>query len=404
MAKASSSSPLVWRSLAATLTTLTILGAAAGCGSDATVNNGAPNNAAGQSSVSSSLPTQQMAPTLVVPMSMVVPKTPPAGAAGAPAAPGGNTPAAPGAPVSMQPGAAIPPGVTPPGAPAAPAGMVPPPPGMFTGPLDGDPSKPMVAIDGIPCGAPRAGFGAAPPTTKITNRDVVVSYPCAHEGAAVTFFLFIHGTLQEAQKVPFTMNAFPVHNFVDSHNFIVVVPKAVGTQWGNGDNGADAPHLAEVVDWVYAQFGTKFNIRSMWASGGSWGAFYLGSTFACDPKYQDRLRGVRMVVGGGCPRCSNRLSCIVAQQELELGMGEMLTDAEKEMATINANVEPYAMMHGCDAKMGPVNHGPVRGWTWPNCDPGWVHSYYLGPGNHADPWSDATAMMHMIEEIKSTEM
>ena len=403
MTKAWSSWPRVLQScLASTF----ILGAAAGCGSDAAVTGGAPNSTAGQSQVSSNLPTQSMAPTLVVPMSTVIPKTQPGApaAAGAAAAPSGN-PSAPGAPVSMQPGAANPPGAaTPPGVPAAPTGMVPPPPGMFTGPLDGDPAKPMVAIDGIPCGAPRAGFGATPPTTKITERDVVVSYPCAHEGAAVTFFLFIHGTLQEAQKVPFTMSAFPVHQFVDSHNFIVVVPKAVGTQWGNGDNGADAPHLSEVVDWVYAQFGEKFNIRSMWASGGSWGAFYLGNTFACDPKYQDRLRGVRMVVGGGCPRCSNRLSCIVAQQELELGMGEVLTDAEKEMATISANVEPYAMMHGCDAKMGPVNHGPVRGWTWPNCEPGWVHSYYLGAGNHADPWSDPTAMMHMIEEIKSTEM
>lgn len=282
--------------------------------------------------------------------------------------------------------------------------MVPPPPNMFTGPLDGDPAKPMVAIDGIPCGVSRAGFGASPPTVKITNRDVVVNYPCAHEGAAVTFFLFIHGTLQEEQKVAFTMNAFPVHNFVDSHNFIVVVPKAVGTQWGNGDNGADAPHLAEVVDWVYAQFGEKFNIRSMWASGGSWGAAYLGSTFACDPKYENRLRGVRMVVGGGCPRCSNRLSCIVAQQELELGMGMMLTDEAKEMATVRANIDSYATMHGCDAKAGPVNIGPVRAWTWANCDPGWVHSYYLGPGNHADPWNDPMSMMHMVEEIKSTEM
>jgi hypothetical protein len=394
------SGPQVWKCCVASALLWAI-----GCGAEPA---SAPAGANGQSPGTnlSDSAAQSMAPTLVVPMSQPIPKMMRAGAAGTPAAPGGSpntaTPNTPNTPVAMQP----PPGT---GAPPAggammPTGTVPPPPTMFTGPLDGDTSKPMVAIDGIPCGAPRAGFGATPPSVKITDRDVVVAYPCAHEGAAVTFFLFIHGTLQEAQKVAFTMSAFPVHEYVDSHNFIVVVPKAVGTQWGNGDNGADAPHLAEVVDWVYAQFGTKFDIRSMWASGGSWGAFYLGNTFACDPKYEDRLRGVRMVVGGGCPRCSNRLSCIVAQQELELGMGEMLSDAEKEMATINANIEPYAMQHGCDAKMGPTNLGPVRGWNWGNCDPGWVHSYYLGPGNHADPWSDPTAMMHMVEEIKSTEL
>lgn len=330
-----------------------------------------------------------------------------------PAAAGAAAPMAamPGAPV---PGSGTPPTATPPGAmtppnamPTPPAGMTPVvPPAMtpFTGPLDGDPAKPMVSIPEIPCGAPRAGFGTTPPSVKITERDVVVAYPCAHEGAAVTFFLFIHGTLQEAQKVGFTMNAFPIHEFVDSHNVIVVVPKAVGTQWGNGDNGVDAPHLAETVDWVYNTFGTKFNIRSMWASGGSWGAAYLGSTFACDPKYEQRLRGVRMVVGGGCPRCSNRLSCIVAQQELELGMGNPLSDEQKEMATVRANIDPYAMAHGCDAKTGPTDLGPVRAWTWGNCDPGWVHSYYLGPGQHADPWNDPTSMMHMVEEIKSIEM
>ena len=324
-----------------------------------------------------------------------------AGAAGRPAAAGGGaTPPAPGGPRPMMPPMGMP--MTPPmGMPMTPPMGQPMTPHM--GPEDGDTSKPMVAIDGVPCGAPRAGFGSAPPSVKITNRDVVVAYPCAHEGAAVTFFLFIHGTLGEAQKVPFTMSAFPIHNFVDSHNVIVVVPKAVGMQWGNGDNGADAPHLAEVVDWVYNTFGEKFSIRSMWASGGSWGAFYLGNTFACDPKYQERLRGVRMVVGGGCPRCSNRLSCVVAQQELELGMNMPLSDMAKEMATVRANIDPYAMQHGCDMKTGPTNLGPVRAWTWGNCDPGWVHSYYLGPGQHADPWNDPTAMKHMVEEIKSIE-
>jgi hypothetical protein len=272
----------------------------------------------------------------------------------------------------------------------------------FAGPVDGDPSKPMVSIDGVPCGVPRVGFGGSPPTVKITNRDVVVAYPCAHEGAAVTFFLFLHGTLQEAQKVPFTMNAFPIHQFVDTDNVIVVVPKAVGTQWGNGDNGVDLPHLYEVVDWVYDTFGEKFDIRSMWASGGSWGSFYLSRTFACDRRFENRLRGVRMVVGSPCPSCTGRLSCIVAEQELEEGGGMPLSPAQQEMKS-SSNIGMFAAMHGCDGKMKMPDLGPVRHWTWPNCDPGFVHSYYLGPGQHADPWNDPTAMRHMVTEIKSIE-
>lgn len=292
------------------------------------------------------------------------------------------------------------PGVTPMG--GAPS-MMPPPPAMTgpAGPVDGDPSKPMVEIPGIPCGRPNISFASAAPTVKITDRDVAVAYPCAHEGAAVTFFLFVHGTLQEEQKIAFTMNAYAVHELVDSHNVIVVTPKAVGTQWGNGDNGVDLPHLHDVVKWTYDTFGTKFNIKSMWAHGGSWGAFYL-STFACDPMLEDKLKGVYMVVGGGCPSCSNRLSCVVIQQELEKGMGMTLSPMQQEMLVDSANIAPYAMQHGCDAKMGPTNVGPVRTWDFPSCDPGWFHSYYLGPGEHADKL-DQSAVVKLTDAMKATE-
>jgi hypothetical protein len=271
----------------------------------------------------------------------------------------------------------------------------------FTGPLDGDPSKPMVELPGIKCGVPNAGFGAAPPSVKITNRDVVVAYPCAHEGAAVTFFLFLHGTLQEAQKVAFTMNAFAIHKLVDSHNVIVVVPKAIGTQWGNGDNGQDLPHLYEVIDWVYATFGQKFNIRSMWSQGGSWGAAYLAN-FACDPKLQDRLRGIQLIVGGGCPRCSDRLSCIVGQQELQLGNGNPLTPEQRQMSAMAAMIDPYATKHGCGAMVGPTDVGNTKAWDWPNCGKGWTHSYYMAPGQHADTW-DMAAVLRVTEQMKATE-
>jgi hypothetical protein len=293
-------------------------------------------------------------------------------------------------------GTAAPSGTTPPAMNPAVTPLMP-----FTGPLDGDPSKPMVEIPGVKCGVPAAGFGGTPATVKITNRDVVVAYPCAHEGAAVTFFLFLHGTLQEAQKVSFTMNAFAIHKLVDSHNVIVVVPKAIGTQWGNGDMGQDLPHLYEVIDWVYATFGQKFNIRSMWSQGGSWGAAYLAN-FACDPKLQDRLRGIQLVVGGGCPRCSDRLSCVVAQQELQLGNGMALTPEQRQMSAMAAMIDPYATKHGCGAMMGPMDVGNTKAWDWPNCSKGWVHSYYMGPGQHADTW-DAAAVLRMTEQMKATE-
>jgi hypothetical protein len=273
----------------------------------------------------------------------------------------------------------------------------------FTGPLDGDPNKPMVEIPGIPCGVPNIGFGGAPPSVKITDRDVVVAYPCAHEGAAVTFFLFLHGTVDEPIKVTFTMNAWPIHQLVDSHNIIVVAPKAIGTQWGNGDDGKDLPHLYDVVNWVYDTFGEKFNIRSMWAQGGSWGAFYLTTVFACDPMFQDRLKGVQVIVGGGCPACSDRLSCMVGQQELQLGNGMALSPDAREMAADSAMIAPYATMHGCDGKMGPTPVGNTQSWYWPSCDPGWTHSYYLGPGQHADAW-DPAAVLKTTEDIKATEM
>jgi hypothetical protein len=270
------------------------------------------------------------------------------------------------------------------------------------GPADGDPSKPMVSIPGVPCGVPMVSYSRLPPTVKIGGRDVVVTYPCAHEGAQVTFLFTLHGTLQDAQKIPFTMTSGPFYRLTDSHNIIYVLPKAIGTQWGRSDNGQDLPHLYEVVDWVYTTFGQKFNIRSMWAQGGSWGAAYLSSTFACDAKFESRLKGVRMVVGGGCPRCSDRLACIVAQQELEIGGGMQMTPDARNAAADRANIATFATGHGCKAKMGPTDVGNTKYWSWPDCRPGFVHSYYLAPGQHADPW-DPVAIEKTTQEMKSIE-
>ena len=70
------------------------------------------------------------------------------------------------------------------------AGMPP----AASGPKDGDPGKPIVAIDGIPCGPSQAGPAGG--NFEIGGRKLIVDYPCEkHEGAHLTVILNLHGTL-----------------------------------------------------------------------------------------------------------------------------------------------------------------------------------------------------------------
>jgi hypothetical protein len=113
---------------------------------------------------------------------------------------------------------------------------------------------------------------------------------------------------------------------------------------------------------------------------------------------------VRLIVGGGCPRCSNRLSCIVAQQELEVGMNMMMTPEQinTHIDSGRVGINSYAMSKGCQGKMGPAMVGNTKHWVWPGCNKGWVYSFYLAPGQHADPW-DAMAVEKSMTEMKSIE-
>jgi hypothetical protein len=273
--------------------------------------------------------------------------------------------------------------------------------------MKGDPNKPMFSIPNVACGTPNITFGAGAPTVSIDGRDTAVLYPCVHEGAPVTYFMFIHGTLSDGQKIPFTMNAWPIHTLIDQYNIVEVVPQSAmgGTQWGNGDNGTDLPYLYDVINWVYTTF-APLDIRSEWLQGGSWGAFYLSTTLACDPKVLPKLNGVQLIVGNGCPACSGQLSCIVGQQEMQLGNGMALTDAQAEMESDMFNIAPYAMQHNCQAKTGPTDVGTgstlVKWWDWPNCDKGWVYNYMMAPGQHADAW-DPAAVLKVTQEMKALE-
>jgi hypothetical protein len=267
----------------------------------------------------------------------------------------------------------------------------------FKGMVDGDPSAPVVSVPGVTCGKAR-GFGIGMPNVKITDRDVYVSYPCnKHEGASMTFLLLLHGTMPTEEQKLYIVGYFGASSYLDDHNLIIAAPKAIGSQWGNSDNGQDLPHLYDVVNYVYTNF-AKYNIKSMWVDGHSWGGIYA-KQFVCDSMLQDKVKGVIDMSGGAsAPKCADRISQIHTIGEMEL-MG-------KPDSTAFPNQSTAATGHHCDmALAGPEMIATnARYYHHPNCPATWVHSDYVNIGKaHAD-FIDAPVVLHILDWIKSTDM
>jgi pimeloyl-ACP methyl ester carboxylesterase len=282
------------------------------------------------------------------------------------------------------------------------AGSAPPPagaggasapmdPSTPSGPEDGDPSQPVVAISGIPCGPNRSLFGLTSTNATIGGRQVHVAYPCnKRKGAPMVFILNLHGTMPDEGLKLYQVAYFAANNLVDSHNFITVAPKSVVSQWGNGDNGRDEPHLMEVIEWVYRTF-SDFDIRSMWVGGHSWGSAYT-ARFGCKAELADKVRGLVLMSGGGIggaggPSCSNRVSALVSMAE---GDGRMPSD-QTALATA----------HGCSAaQRSTILMNDVT--VWPNCDSNYVHANYYMRGKQHATYMDAEVVRHIGDLIKQS--
>lgn len=317
-----------------------------------------------------------------------------AGAASTPTAPAGSAGRASVPPPTPAPGTPMTP-VTPmtpmrpapqAGAPAMPAPMMPAP-MTPAGPDDGDPNAPVIAVPNLPCGPGRVlGTGAA--NVMIGGRGVFAAYPCnKHKGAPVTFILNLHGTMPTEDVKLYQVGYFSAHTLVDSHNLIMVSPKAVGSQWGNGDGGADQPHLMEVIKWTYDTF-KDFDIRSMWVGGHSWGAAYT-ARFGCSAELADKVKGLILMSGGGTASCQSKISVIVTTAE---GDGRMPGDQ-----TANATA------HGCGASKNEMilmnNHT-----FWPDCMPGYVHANYYMLGKEHATFMDADVVKSIADWVKKARL
>jgi hypothetical protein len=293
--------------------------------------------------------------------------------------------AAPAPATPVRPPASVPPAAPAP-APAPTAGTPPAAPSTPPGPDDGDPSKPIVAIEGLACKSGGAARGFAGANFKVDNRDVIISYPCnKHEGAPMTFILNLHGTTPVAQHF-YQEGYFSAAKYVVSHNLIIATPSSVVEQWGNGDDGKDLPYLMNVIDWVYKNLGTKFDIRSMWVGGHSWGAMYT-STFGCKPELADKVDGLIIMSGRpNNPSCANKMSVIDTNAEMDIA------------APLNQADVP--MQHGCKPPV-MMMVGNNTQTLWPDCMPNYVHSNYLMLGKGHSNAMDDVVVKSIVDLIKS---
>jgi hypothetical protein len=283
--------------------------------------------------------------------------------------------------------------VAPPVSPTVDAGGTKPttPVGGAAGPEEGDPSKPVVAIDGLACRDPARGAAFGRSNFMFDGREMIVDYPCGkHEGAPVTFILNLHGTTPVAQHF-YQWGYFAAWRHVATHNLVIVTPSSVVTQWGNGDMGVDDPHLMKTIDWVYTTFGAKFDIRSMWVGGHSWGSYFT-SKFGCKEELKDKVKGLILMSGASPPACASRVS--ILNSAANLGSDGMV----KPEGLLNQTATATA--HGCDAQMMKAVDMNNDETFWPGCDPGWVHANYLMKTKQHATSIDPSVVKSMVDYIK----
>lgn len=269
--------------------------------------------------------------------------------------------------------------------PAAPLGPV--------GPEDGDPAKPVVTVTEVPCRDPSRGAAFGRSNFMFEGRDMIVDYPCnKREGAPVTFILNLHGTTPVEQHF-YQWGYFSAWKHVATHNLVIVTPSSVVTQWGNGDMGVDEPYLLKTVDWVYATFGTKFDIRAMWVGGHSWGSAYT-ARFGCLEAIKDKVKGLILMSGARPPACASRVSILNSAANLGADGSVKPEGLLNQMANATA--------HGCDAQMMRALDMNNDETFWPGCDPGWAHANYLMKTKQHATSMDPSVVKSMVDYIKQT--
>ena len=258
-------------------------------------------------------------------------------------------------------------------------------------------------VRGEACGALVTEQG--PAVNPVTGRNYYLDYSCdLKQGEKVNLVLNLHGGGSYGN---WERHYFPIVDFVDEYNLVVITPNAPPQRWAEVDD----EHLQTMVDQAIAEIGPN-NIASFWLAGHSQGGM-TSRRIVCSDYFADKVDGMLSLSGGRISRAemspnfyrpSRGETGPRPRREMppevmpECLFSHIYTTGEREIVSL-PDTSGWADKLGCDARvreedivdteegyvfdsMAQENPNPVWGlmpgpgkaevFTYPNCDDGRV--------------------------------
>ncbi|MAP95698.1 MAG: hypothetical protein CMK07_12180 [Ponticaulis sp.] len=147
-------------------------------------------------------------------------------------------------------------------------------------------------VRGEACGALVTEQG--PAVNAVTGRNYYLDYSCGlTEGEPVNLVLNLHGGGSYGN---WQRHYFPIKDFVEEHNLVVVTPNAPPQRWGEVDDEHLETIIAQMIDEIGAD-----NIRSFWLAGHSQGGM-TSRRIVCTDFFADKVDGMLSLSGGRLSR------------------------------------------------------------------------------------------------------
>lgn len=259
-----------------------------------------------------------------------------------------------------------------------------------------------LTIPEVPCGGPETvgipgmlGIVTLNALEENSQRGFALSYPCnMNTRDRYTVLLNMHGTMPEETLRGYQHFYFPAHEFMESHNVVVITPIAAADQWRDD---ADQRYVLDTIAQVYRWL-EGAQLEKMWLIGHSWGGYYIktgdpgnNAGFACDPGLAEYdVQGVIALAGGPTPP-----SCDISHLHV--------TGSADPAGTPIPDLTPEASTHGCSARsrIDDIVDGSsiCVVHEYPDCADGFIFGDYEREGKGHLEAIEPNVMLSILDEI-----